>query len=177
MSSSTLNNFLSHGGFVPCAFLGSFWPLIMHSCIRLYSVQNYSYIGQISVVFDTIVNDTQHFFPSNICFSPLLGVVVFLFSKICKYPLPPPLYSFEDCIIYKLLNSHFNVEVKLFQLITWSLQRAFVQHLAAMLFLPFNISSRCPEEPQIMLGSLPNYSQCTVTDPQEYQCHFTVLSS
>lgn len=35
VSLPVLNNFLSSGECVQCAFLGSFWPHVMHSCIYM----------------------------------------------------------------------------------------------------------------------------------------------
>lgn len=118
VSSSILNNFLSPRGFVQCAFLGSFWPLILHSCIHLYNAQHCSFIGQISVVLDNIVYDT--------------GTVTnfsFLFFKQSVAPatvilqnMQGPFWTSPDWISYWKSNSHLNNEIELFPLITWSLR-------------------------------------------------------
>lgn len=68
----------------------------MHSCIRLYNAQHCSFIGQISVVLDSIVYDTWMekiiffefnvviFFKKNFYFK--LFLLLQLFCRICKAP-------------------------------------------------------------------------------------------
>lgn len=55
------------GGFVQCAFLGSFWPLIMHSGICLYNAQHWTNLAVLdSTAYSTW---TGAFFHFNFCFN------------------------------------------------------------------------------------------------------------
>lgn len=101
--SSILNNFLSPGGFVQCAFLGSFWPLIMHSCIHLYNAQHCGFIGQIYLVWTALymIHGWRHLF-----LLILLRALVFSCNSYCAECAGPEWVSEKS-------HSHLNKETEL----------------------------------------------------------------
>lgn len=139
----------------------------MHSCIRLYNAQHCSFIGQISVVLDSIVYDTWmltflffEFFFLYFYFKQSVSPATVIFLQ----NMQGPFWTSPDWISYWKSNSHLNNEIELFfPLITWSLRGTSAeQQIAAprctVIFQPSKISARLPEQLHILFGSLPDFS-------------------